>query len=65
VGQADDPFHQTAAENYRPSHVLGPGKEDLSDFVATGEVDQSLGHIFALQDAGLDMQVAGEIHVLF
>jgi hypothetical protein len=65
VGQADDPFHQTAAKNRRPPFMSRPGNEDLCDFVATGEVDQSLGHIFALQDAGLDMQVAGEIHMLF
>jgi len=48
VGQADHPFHQTAAKNHRPSLLLGPGKEDLCNFMEAGKVDQSLGHIFAL-----------------
>ena len=48
VGQADHPFHQTAAKNHGPSLLLGPGKEDLGDFVQPGKVDQSPGHIFAL-----------------
>jgi hypothetical protein len=50
VGQADDPLHQTASENHRPPLLLRPGKEDLCDFVEAGKVDQSLGHIFPLQD---------------
>jgi hypothetical protein len=48
VGQADYPFHQTAAKNHRPSLLLGPGKENLCNSVEAGKVDQSLGHIFAL-----------------
>jgi hypothetical protein len=42
VGQADNPFHQTAAKNHRPPFMSRPGNEDLGDFVETGEAPLSI-----------------------
>jgi hypothetical protein len=33
VGQAHDPFYQAMAEGQGPFLLLGPGNEDLGDFV--------------------------------
>ena len=43
----------------------GAGQEGLRDLMTMGEIDQRHGCVLAMQDAGLDVEIAGKVKMLF
>jgi hypothetical protein len=60
-GESDNPLNQIAAEQGTPVPLAGSREEDLGNLIPPREVHQRRGHLVALQNARLDVQVAGKI----
>ena len=63
ASQPDDLLQQVAAKNLRPGTSLRAEQEDLGDPVQVSIVHQCLGKVSALQQSGLNAQIAREVQM--
>jgi hypothetical protein len=65
VGAADDSMDQVPSNKPLPGGILRPDHEELGDVVKAGKVQQGCDDVLALQNAGFNVEVAGEVEVAF
>lgn len=59
----NDPEDGIGAPQVAPWSNLRPSNEDVRDLVAMSEVQNAVGNVFAFEDTGLDVKVAGKVQV--
>ena len=63
MGVADNSMDKVSPDKALPGRILRAHHEKLRDVMKPGEVEQSGGDIFTLQNSGFNVQVSREVEV--